>query len=126
MKIFKIEFDAIFWECEIRIDPDFKSDYGGQQTTCAEQIKEMVEFWTDWEDAVGNADGDYVKAFALQLAKECFHIAYSNNYNTHGVVEEFEGKEGYCKMDGSNGIWITHTDDAVIGDQEFTVTETAE
>lgn len=126
MRVFGVKLDAICWVCRINIDPDFKISQADAESTTADIIKEMVEFWTGWEEWIENANGDYIKAFALQLAKECFHIAYSNNYNTLGVIAEFEDMEGYCKMDGSNGIWIVHTDDATIDDFEFSTSELVE
>ena len=120
---FTISFDDICWSCRIEIDPDFKCTRGEGQITTMELIKEMVEFWYEWPSRLEDQEGDYIRTFALQLGKECFVIAYSNNYNIKGVTDEFADKEGYVPMNGSHGIWIKECDSAEIGDQFFSLKE---
>lgn len=127
MKKFTVAFPAVYWECVIQIDTNFVKTVEGQPSMpILEAIKQMVEFWTDWEDALDENEGDYIKTFVCQLAKRIFHIALSNNYNLFGITEEFKNEEGYCVMDGSFGIWILEADAPKIADSEFIIEKTEE
>ena len=126
LKKYTIKYPDIYWECEIEIDEDFitptykKSD---PPVTTKDRIKQMVEFWSDWEDRLEDNDGDYTKTFLQQLASRCLEIVISNNYNLFGVIGEFEEAEGWFKMNGSYGITITSVDDFEFQYSEFQIEE---
>jgi len=57
-------------------------------------IKQMVEFWGNWEFRLGDNGGDYTKTFLKQLVG---HIL-----NSGGAPDKDE--EGWVPLDGSFGI----------------------
>lgn len=114
-KKYKVTYAPTYWECEVEI----QEEVDGIKTI--DRIKEMVEFWSEWEDLLSISHGDYTFAFLRQLARQAHDIAFSNKYNTYGVVEEFNDMEGWCKMDGSCGIKILSTDDVDINYDEFEI-----
>lgn len=44
------------------------------------------------------------------LANTCFEVQVGNDYNSFGVMNAFEDREGWCRMDGSMGILIVSVD----------------
>lgn len=118
MKKFKVQHRDTLWECEIEIDTE------NVDTIIA--IKDMVDFWVGAKDRLENNDGDYIKTFVQQLAREIFYIIAEHDYNLYGVVKEFENREGWCTMEGSYGIKITNVDDLEFKHYEFEVEEVAE
>lgn len=107
---YEVTHDSLYWSCMVEI----QDEVNGKSTI--DWIKEMVDFWTGSSDRLEENDGDYTKTFLKQLASECFKIGLANNYNTHGIVEEFADKEGWVSMDGAYGIKILNTDDCNIPD----------
>lgn len=67
------------------------------EAKAAEPIKEMVEFWTNWEEKVEDNKGDYVKTWLQNLAIYIIR-------NGHPPDTE---DEGWYPMDGSHGITLT-------------------
>jgi len=59
----------------------------------AEPIKEMVEFWSGWEDAVEANNGDYTQTWLKNLAK--FIIRNGRPPND---------EENWVPLDGNHGI----------------------
>lgn len=112
-----VTYDPLYWSCTIAIE----DEVNGKSTL--EAIKQMVEFWTDWEQLLEDNSGDYTKAFLQQLARQAFLICAGNNYNTFGVVEEFKDMEGWCVMDGSCGITIVSTDDYEALHSDFSISK---
>jgi hypothetical protein len=60
-------------------------------------IKEMVEFWMNWERELRQHDGDYTRCWLMKLA---MHIL------RHGHAPRDE--EGWFPLDGSQGIHVEH------------------
>lgn len=60
----------------------------------APAIKEMVEFWTDWERHVEEFRGEYEHAFCKRLALFCLE---------NGRLPR-RGEEGWSPLDGTHGI----------------------
>lgn len=112
---YTVTYDPTYWSFTVTIEDEFND----KQTL--DIIKQMVEFWSDWEQRLDENDGDYTMAFLQQLGKEAFLIAVENNYNTVGVVDEFNSREGWYPMDGSMGITIVATDTAEILHSDFSV-----
>lgn len=64
----------------------------------AEQyIKQMVEFWSNWEWNLEENDGDYTKTWLKMLAMFILE---------RGRVPS--GDEGWCELDGSFGIKVLY------------------
>ena len=59
-----------------------------------------LEFFTWDYDKENNPIDEVLKKYAL----EAIRVATFNDFNEYGVISEFENKEGYCRLDGSNGI----------------------
>lgn len=110
LRKFKVQHDDLFWEMEVEID----------ECLAGPVIKEMVEFWTDWELHLDDADGDYTTAFVIQLGRECFLLAIAERLGLKDIIKAFESREGWCPMDGSRGITITDVDSYSVDHSEFT------
>lgn len=68
--------------------------------------QETLDFFTWDYDNEENPIDAVLKKYALEV----IHEATSNNYNTHGVISAFDNKEGFCRLDGSNGIKLTYVE----------------
>jgi Protein of unknown function (DUF2528) len=69
-----------------------------------EHANATLEFFT-WDY---DKDADPIDEVMKKYAMEAIKIATFNGYNEYGVKREFEGYEGYCRVDGSMGITLTH------------------
>ena len=98
---YKISHPYLDFSIEVEIDHSEKVD---------EYIKQMVQFWTDWEYNLEQEEGDYTKSFLKQLFDEIFGIQANRNHSTNGIISEFKNKEGYCPLEGSYGIKLIHVD----------------
>ena len=63
--------------------------------TAAGPIKEMVEFWSDWEKRLAANGGDYIKAWLKQLGM----FILRNHCRPND-----KNDEGWYPLDGSHGI----------------------
>lgn len=108
-KRYKIENNLLSWTAEVEIDEDFVIE--NQPYTTKDIIIDMVEFWSNYEYRLELNDGDYIKTFLQNLAREILYIITEYNYNISGVISEFKNREGWCVMDGSKGIKIISIDD---------------
>jgi hypothetical protein len=81
-------------------------------------IKKMVDFWHGSNERLQNNDNEYLATFLKQLCELCLKIQIEYNYDTVGIVEKFVFLEGYCPMDGSDGIRITDVSPADFDEQE--------
>jgi hypothetical protein len=118
---FKVSYDWD-WEMKVEIDFDFPNIMG--------EIKDMVEFWSNWEERLDDNDGDYVKTFLQQLGQKVYFMindcgsVYSLLNSFNWDAEPFSGgEEGYCNMDGTKGIKIISADTWGIDKEEFEVEE---
>lgn len=112
VKKYTVDYD---WkaELEVEIDHDVMTD---------EKLNEINNFWSNADYRL-QRQGSVLNAVLVMLAKEALLIALSQNYNTYGVVSEFdwskgEGVEGWPPMDGSEGIKITSVDVSGILDSD--------
>lgn len=67
-----------------------------------EIAKATLEFFTWDYDKENNPIDEVLKKYALQAIR----VSTFNDFNEHGVISEFENMEGYCRLDGSNGIML--------------------
>ena len=89
-----------YWEAIVEIDTELSKI----------PIKDMVEFWSDWEYNLALNDGDYIITFLKQLARKIFIIKIETDYNIKGILREIKESEGYYPLDGSHGIKLTFID----------------
>ncbi len=69
-----------------------------------DNAKCLLEFF-DWDyDDTNNLIDEIMEKYAM----ECLRIATFNNYNTIGVISEFDNKEGFIKLDGSSGVKLLY------------------
>ncbi len=112
MDTYRIEHEDTYWSCTVEL-------YLEKATV---PIKEMVDFWSGSDERLEDNNGDYVQAFLKQLASKVHWLVICNNYNLYGVLSAFDkGIEGWCKMDGSQGIKLIHVDDPTLADDQFEV-----
>lgn len=121
-KRYTVSLSANYTEVVIDIDEDFVIDPIKQYTT-KNAIKDMVEFWSDWETDLEYQDGDYIKLFLKNLARQCFMLGFSTTLNEKGIAQEIESQEGWCLLDGSKGIWIVNIDDCRFDNDDMEVAE---
>lgn len=77
--------------CEFEVDTDLFTK---------EMAKEFLDFFVwDYEE-----DNDPIDEAMKKYAFAAFYIGIEGDYNINGVISEFEEKEGFYKVDGSNGI----------------------
>lgn len=69
-----------------------------------EHAKATLEFFTWSYDKTEDKIDAVLKKYALRAIE----IASSYGYNEIGVIDEFNTLEGYCRIDGSSGITLTH------------------
>ena len=108
-KIFIIEYDL--WR--MRVSIDFES------YKVKEKIKEMVEFWVEWEDKLSICNNDYVLTFFRMLG--CAVIEQAVNWSTGGIIKYFNNAEGWYPLNGSYGITILNVNYWNWKFEEFTV-----
>lgn len=109
-KIYKIGSYELYWWALIKIDFDHTFEYDGKIIKTADGIKEMVEFWAEWQWRLKDNHNDYTLVFLKQLAAEIINEVATNGYNLQGILAHFRSAEGWLPMDGSAGITITEID----------------
>jgi hypothetical protein len=128
VKQFKVTYFPNDWACTIEIDENYVIPHlsNDELAITKRAIVTMVEFWTGWEDRLDRNDGDYVKTFVQQLAREIVYITSEDRMaGTQTIIKEFENREGWCLMDGSYGIKILSIDDFDLDYDQFEVEEVA-
>ncbi len=116
-KRYKISHPDSYSTLTVEIDFSYKIDVGeGEIYLVEDDIKEMVDFWITKEERLMDSDGDYTIAFLKQLHAEVMEISIEYNYNLWGIIEEFNDREGWSKMDGSRGIKLIHFEEPEIFD----------
>jgi hypothetical protein len=114
IKTYTVSHGPTWWECQIGIDDSPET---------VARIMEMVEFWSDWKSRLETNEGDYIKTFLQDLAREIQYIIAEHDYNLTGVIEEFINREGWCLMDGTFGIEILNVDEFEFTHSEYEVLE---
>ena len=93
-KEYYFNYDNYEAECTFIVDTD---------KFTSEHAKATLEFFT-WKY---NKKADPIDEVLKKYAIEAIKISSKYNYNTYGVIHEFEDHEGFCKIDGSMGITLT-------------------
>ena len=91
MKTVVISFD--WWEAVIRLSDNIEN-----------LMKSQLLFWMDGQQRIDREGGDIEQAYLKMLGEEL--IKYSMEYNFFGILNKFEDKEGWCPLDGSEGIQL--------------------
>jgi hypothetical protein len=68
-----------------------------------------------------NKEADPIEEVMKKYALEVISVATEYNYNETGVIEEFNTREGFCKLDGSSGIKLTSSFPYEFNEDELTV-----
>lgn len=106
-KTFTVEHEPTQGEIKVEIDFDYFFDFGGKQTPMIDALTSINDFFTDSESRMDDADGDIVIAFLRMLCHKCLVMSIEHYKNCTGIIRLFnDGEEGYCKIDGSQGITL--------------------
>lgn len=93
IKTYSFNYDLYGAEAKFTVDTEKFTD---------EHAKATLEFFT-WDY---DKDADPIDEVMKKYAMESIKIATFNNYNTMGVIDEFEDNEGYARVDGSVGLTL--------------------
>lgn len=118
IKIYQVEHEPTGGSITVEINYDHVSVWGDEKVAPHGMIKKMVDFWHGSKERLQNNDNEYLATFLKQLCELCLKIQIEYNYDTVGIVEKFAALEGYCSMDGSDGIRITDVSPADFDEQE--------
>lgn len=104
IKKYEIECGVYGW-IDIEIDHDIVTE---------EELKSINQFWGGAERRVEN-NGSVLNAVLKLLAATALQISVAYEYNTYGVVKQFDwndggGVEGWPPMDGSAGFKIVYAE----------------
>ncbi|MCH8567597.1 MAG: DUF2528 family protein [Balneolales bacterium] len=71
-----------------------------------EVANEVLTFWT-WDY---DKENDPVEECLKKICLEVIRVATANNYNEHGVISDFENKEGWYRLNGEDGVKLMRVD----------------
>jgi len=113
------------WECTIQIDfSHILEKYSKEKPfTVEDAIKSMVEFWSGHEAILEEEEGNYTTAFLRMIARSIFYEMCSKNYSLEGIIARYDDREGWYKMDGSEGFKIISVDEFRADIAQFHVQE---
>lgn len=93
IKIYRITYNYYEAETTFKVDTEKFTE---------EIAKQTLDFYS-WEyNKNNNPIDEALKKYAIQAIK----FATYNDYNTLGVIREFEDTEGFANVDGSMGIQL--------------------
>lgn len=81
----------------------------------ADVAKETLKFFA-WDY---DRENDPVDEVMKKYAMEVIEVATFNDYNSYGVIDEFDDREGFCKLDGSMGILLVHSESYVFDEDKL-------
>jgi len=103
----KISYE--WWEATVEI---FRSD----ETT--NNMKEQLLFWGGGQERIDNQDGNIEQAYLKMLGE--YLIAESIiGWTVKGLIDEWNDKEGWSKLDGSAGIKLLSCSNWEFETEEF-------
>ena len=82
-----------------------------------EVAKATLQFYTWDYDEEADPVEEVLKKYALQAIE----TATSESLNTDGVKIIFEKFEGFCNVDGSNGIELVHVEEYEFNEEDLTL-----
>lgn len=105
---YKVELDNIDCSITVEINDDENT----------KQLMDMCnKFWFGYQQRLDDENGDITNTFLKLLCGTALSVQQTNDYNLYGVIQEFNDMEGWCRLDGSDGIkltgieWLTFTDE---------------
>lgn len=124
-KSFEIEHEPTLGSIVLEVDFDYVFDFGGKKTSMIEAMTMINDFFTNSEERLDDADDDIVVAFLRMLCHKILIMSIEYNKNCEGIIRLFnEGEEGYCKIDGSQGITLKDLETPSFEDNfDFKVTQ---
>ena len=125
MKKYVISHEPTWAQIVVEVDMDF--EFGrpglGEKIRTEDLIKDMVDFWADWEEKLADNDDDYLRTFLKQLCEHVMRMLATSRWNEKGVIEEMMGEEGWYPMDGSCGIKIVSVSEMEFNQDDFEIKE---
>jgi len=103
VKTYTVEHAPTSGEIRVEINFDYKFQYGELQMSMNDMMKEMVDFWSGSEYRLTDNNGNYFETFLKQLCHEVMILGVDDK-NVTGIINEFNNREGWWKIDGSEGI----------------------
>lgn len=108
IKIFNFDYNY-------EADASFKVD---TDKFTPELAKATLEFFI-WDY---DKENDPVEEVMKKYAMEAIRVSTFNNYNTFGVKNEFDSREGFARLDGSMGIELLRVNGYEFDIDELTMT----
>lgn len=109
MKTYKFTYDDfdVYADFEFVVDPQIFTE---------DKAREALEFgsWTEAPDM----DGDLVLEYLKKAAIEILYADPSGDYGPYGIRRLFNSREGFYRLDGSDGILL---EDITSPELEFSV-----
>jgi len=90
-----------------------------------EFLHSINSFWSEADDRLDDADNNVLNAVLKMLGQQCWELMIANGFNTYGLIQEFNDREGWPDMDGSYGIKIINCDALLFDISDITVKEKA-
>lgn len=123
-KTINVEHTPTGAEITVEIDFNHKIEINGKLVPIEDYIKMMVEFWSGWKEKLQENEKSYINTFLKNLCAECIVVSIEFQCNKIGVIRHFEEREGWCKLDSSEGIKLLSISQMELSDQEdYEITE---
>ena len=91
IRIYKFEYDFYSATADFKVDTEKFTE---------EMALETLNFFHWYYDDKNDPIDEVMRKYALVAIR----ISTFENYNAAGVIMEFDSKEGFCKLDGTDGI----------------------
>ena len=106
IKKYDFNYDFHKASCEFEVDLDKFTD---------EHAKSTLTFFLWDYDEEENPIDEVMKKYAM----ECIRVATFNNCNKFGVIDEFNNKEGFGKLNGEIGVTLTYIEGLEFDDNDL-------
>jgi len=108
MKTYTYTYDMVY-EIKFEVTDQFTKS----------MAQDFLNFFS-WEIPY-DKDANPIDEYMRKLAMECLRQATMNEHNTFGVISDFEGLEGYPKLDGSLGIKLVYAEGLEYDEEDISV-----
>lgn len=115
VRVYTVEHEPTSAEIKVEINFDYKFQYGELQMSMNDMMKEMVDFWVGFEYRLNDNNGNYFETFLKQLCHEVMILGLDKN--VLGIISEFNNREGWWKIDGTEGIKLLSVDNMCLENQ---------
>lgn len=110
-KTFKLSHSETYWDAKVEIDT--------ANPATDKAIKDMVQFWSEWEIRLDANKGDYTMTFLKMLGRKLVYMQLDKDLNLKGVISEMSTEEGWYPLDGSFGIKLISCSSAEVSDDDL-------